>query len=261
MTSQLSRDRIAASLPTNSLGRHIVVHQTVSSTNDVAWQYATDSGNSGLVVFAEEQTAGRGRHGNKWLAGGSKSILCSVLLTNSAISAELLTLSAAVALCDMIGTCGRDTAGIKWPNDITLGGKKVGGILIESRPIAGHPAYVIGIGINCSQTSEDLGSIAEIATSIELASGFPCDRNAVARRLIIELDQWLSVAGASPQRVNDAWLEHSVQLNKRITLQHDNHSYTGTCVGVDPVSGLIVQLDGGGLRMFDAMHTHTVRFV
>jgi BirA family transcriptional regulator, biotin operon repressor / biotin---[acetyl-CoA-carboxylase] ligase len=260
MVSPLNRDRIADKLPTDVVGRSVVVFDSLASTNDTAWGYASDKRNNGIAVFAERQSAGRGRQGNKWQGCESKSLLCSVLLHDTHLRSDLLTLTAGVAVAEAIGDCGRHSASLKWPNDVLLAGRKVAGILIESRMAGGSVAYVIGIGINCCQTADDFGpDLASIATSIELASGMPCDRNILARRMLIELDEWLKTAIVDPQKVKDAWMDRASQLNKRITLQHNNRSYTGTCVGVDPVDGLILQLDGGGIRMFDAAHTHTVR--
>jgi BirA family transcriptional regulator, biotin operon repressor / biotin---[acetyl-CoA-carboxylase] ligase len=260
MALSLSHDSIAGNLTTRIVGRQVVVYRSTASTNDLAWQYAGDEKNHGTAIFAENQTAGRGRQGNKWCGGESMSVLCSILLLDAPLPPDLLTLAAGVALAEAIGPCGRHVARLKWPNDVTLNSLKVAGILIESKTLRGGAAFVIGIGVNCCQRRHDFApEIAGDATSIELASGVPCDRNPLARRLLIELDDWLAIAADDPRKVKDAWLDRSSQLNKRITLQHNNRSYTGTCIGVDPADGLILQLDGGGIRMFDASHTHTVR--
>jgi len=120
-TDQLEPDKITANLETALIGRKVIVFNATSSTNDIAAEYARDRDNDGLVIFAEEQTAGRGRASNKWLAGRSDSILCSVLLTSCRLNPDLLCLTAAVAVAEAIGPAAR----IKWPNDIFLNGKKV----------------------------------------------------------------------------------------------------------------------------------------
>jgi len=134
----LDPDKIKANLKTKRIGGKILVYDSTSSTNDIAAEYARNRQNDGLVIFAEEQTAGRGRAGNQWLSGRADSILCSIVLTENKLSAELLSLTCAVAVAETIGTTGRSLAKIKWPNDIMLNGKKVAGILLESRslPIA-----------------------------------------------------------------------------------------------------------------------------
>ncbi|MCX5637437.1 MAG: biotin--[acetyl-CoA-carboxylase] ligase, partial [Planctomycetota bacterium] len=120
----LDVDLIKAELKTKRIGRKILVYSRTASTNDVAAEYAKNKVNDGLVVFAEEQTAGRGRAGSKWHSGRSDSILCSILLTDCTLNGELLSLSCAVAIAETIGK----SAKIKWPNDIILNGKKVAGI-------------------------------------------------------------------------------------------------------------------------------------
>ena len=134
----LDSDKIKANLKTKRIGRKILIYDSTSSTNDIAAEYARNKQNDGLVVFAEEQTAGRGRAGNQWFSGRADSILCSIVLTENKLNAELLSLTCAVAVAETIGTSGRSRAKIKWPNDIMLNGKKVAGILLESRslPIA-----------------------------------------------------------------------------------------------------------------------------
>jgi BirA family transcriptional regulator, biotin operon repressor / biotin---[acetyl-CoA-carboxylase] ligase len=259
MALPLSHDSIAAGLPTRLVGRQIVIYKSTASTNDLAWQYAADAGKDGLAVFAENQTAGRGRHGNKWLGGQSRSILCSILLLSNPLEPDLLTLAAGVAVARAIGDCGRQKVGLKWPNDVTLGDRKAAGILIESRRLRAGAAHVIGIGINCCHGLADFpAELADSSTSIELATGAPCDRNTIARRLLVELDEWVA-GGKGSQAITDAWLQLSTQLHRRVSLQHDGHAYTGTCIGIDPQNGFIVQLDGGAVRMFSASHTHTVR--
>ncbi|HSV26537.1 MAG TPA: biotin--[acetyl-CoA-carboxylase] ligase [Sedimentisphaerales bacterium] len=237
-----------------------MVFRQTGSTNDIAWQYAADPEKRGLAVFAETQTAGRGRTGQKWNGGDSKSVLCSVLLPQMCISAETLTLAAGVAVAHTVGKCGQYEARVKWPNDITLGARKVAGILTEARTIEREAVYVVGIGINCSQSRKDFGEeLTDTATSIDIETGSTCSRNDVARRLLVALDDWLAKAAEDPNSVTNAWLELCCQLHRRISLNCSGRTYTGTCIGVDPQKGLVVQLERGGIRMFDALHTHTVR--
>src|SRR5690606_14956600 len=131
----------------------------VTSTNDIALDSAGDPEADGLAVFADFQTAGRGRHRRAWLAPRGASILCSLLLRDQAGSpvgpadtAGTLTLAAAVAVCEAIRAATDITPAIKWPNDVRVAGRKLAGILIESRTIDPHTrAWVVGIGLNCYQ--------------------------------------------------------------------------------------------------------------
>ena len=145
----LDPDKIKANLNTKRIGRKILVYKSTSSTNDIAAEYAKNKKNDGLVIFAEEQTAGRGRAGTKWHSERADSILCSILLTACKCSAELLSLTLAVAVAETIGKLADSHAKIKWPNDIILNGKKVAGILVESKTIKARTACILGMGINC----------------------------------------------------------------------------------------------------------------
>lgn len=257
---RLDPDLIQANLKTQCVGRKVLVYDRTASTNDVAAEYARNPANSGLVVFAEEQTAGRGRGGAKWHSASGHSLLFSLLLTDCAASGELLSLTCAVAVAEAVGRVGPCYAQIKWPNDILLAGKKLAGILVESRQSGEGKAHIIGIGINCHQMPDDFPpDLREIATSLDLAGGARCNRVTVARRVLTSLDHWLATAERDSKQVTDTWSHLSTQLGQRVIVSCNRKQFTGNCIGVDPEKGLILQLDRGGVRMFDAAHTTVVR--
>jgi BirA family biotin operon repressor/biotin-[acetyl-CoA-carboxylase] ligase len=274
-TDLLDTDRIEANLRTKRIGTQILVYDSTSSTNDVAAEYAKNSKNDGLVIFAEEQTLGRGRAGTKWHSAHGDSILCSILLTYSKCSSELLSLACAVATAEAIGKPGNSQARIKWPNDIILNGKKVAGILLESYPrqatgvdvtpaevgihVAGR-TYIIGIGINCHQKKNSFPiELQSTATSIDLESQTVCNRALLAKRLLTSADHWLETAEKNSREIINQWRRLSVQLGHRITLSYNARKFAGNCIGIDPEKGLILQLDTGGVRMFPTGHTTIAR--
>jgi len=245
---------------TKRIGRKILVFNHTSSTNDIAAEYAKNKENDGLAIFAEEQTAGRGRSGNKWHSGHGDSILCSILLTTCECKAELLSLTLAVAVAETIGTIATSHAKIKWPNDIILNGKKIAGILLESKIINKHSAYILGIGINChQQKSSFLSEIQATATSIDIESDSICDRVSLVRRLLSSLDHWLQITDKDGKKIIEKWRKLSILLNQRITIIYNSKEFTGNCIGIDPEKGLVLQLEHGGVRMFDAAHTSIVK--
>ncbi|MDO8302749.1 MAG: biotin--[acetyl-CoA-carboxylase] ligase [Sedimentisphaerales bacterium] len=259
-TEILNSDSIASNLKTTRIGREILVYASTASTNDAAWHYASNKKNDGLAIFAEEQSAGRGRGGNTWLSQKGRSVLCSILLLNETCQPEMLTLAAAVAVAEAIGRCGSGQARIKWPNDILIGGKKVAGILLESKRSKGHFNYVIGIGINCHQKTESFPTeLRSLATSIDIESKTTGDRISLAKRLLVSLDDWLDEIKKESNAVLDRWYQLSVQCGHRVTLQYNRRTFTGRVLGIDPREGLIVQLENGGVRMFSAAHTAMVR--
>ena len=250
---RLDVDIISQGLAPGSLGSRVVVFESTQSTNDVAAEYARSPGHHGLVVLADIQTAGRGRGGNRWVSGKGESLLCSVVLTRCHVRAELLSLSVAVACAQAVCPQAR----IKWPNDILLSGKKVAGILVEGKALDRRTAYVIGIGINCHQTEGDFpAELRTTATSLDLATGTTVDRNQLARRLLVCLDHWLAVAEQDAAQVVDAWKRLSLHVGRRLTVIQNDRRFSGTCIGVEPEHGLILQLEHGGVRMFDAALSH-----
>lgn len=258
-TDHLDPDKIKANLRTKRIGSRIVVYSSTSSTNDIAAEYAKNRQNDGLVILAEEQTAGRGRAGTKWHSGRADSIICSIVLIDGRYDAELLTLACAVAVAETIGKTSNSRAKIKWPNDIILNAKKVAGILLESKMDNAGTVYILGIGINCHQKKTSFPpELQSIATSIDIESRTICDRISLTKRLLTSIDYWLEISQKDSQKVTQQWRQLSVQLGHRVTLLYNGKKFAGNCIGIDPEKGLILQLDTGGTRFFDAAHTSIV---
>jgi len=258
-------EAIASALGTRRIGRRVVVLDETASTNDVAFTSVDQDGADGLAVFTEYQIAGRGRLGRTWTSPRSASVLCSVLLVESHSSGRApvepgtLTLAAGVATCEAVLTAVEDLEPtIRWPNDLCLRGRKLAGILIESRAARGGSACAIGIGLNCLQHRGHFDeSLQASATSLEAESRFPVSRLAVARQLLIELDRWLADP-PDQKALRQAWLDRAEPLGQHIHLRQAGHDYVGRTIDVDPVAGLVVQLDDGGRRVFDPATTTLV---
>lgn len=252
----MDADAIRAGLHTTAIGSQVVVFESIASTNSVAAEYAISPDHHGLAVFAEYQTAGRGRGKNRWISAKGDSLLGSIVLTRCSLRPELLSLTVAVATAEAIGLAAR----IKWPNDVLLSGKKVAGVLVESKAFDSHTAYVVGIGINCHQKAADFPEVLlSKATSIDLEAGTVVERSMLARRLLTSLEGWLDMAGQDPGCAVDRWLQLSIQLGHRLTVVYGGGRFSGTCLGVDPQLGLILQLDCGGVRMFDAAQSYIAK--
>ena len=257
----LNVDTIESKLDTTLVGKKVILFQSTASTNDIAWQYSTNPDNNGLCVFTEHQTKGRGRRQNTWLSDPAQSILCSILLIDSKCNPETITLASAIAANHAIAQYTNTAPTIKWPNDIMIDSKKLAGILVESRPAEKRNNFVVGIGINCHQPQSffDSHELQFPATSIDLQTSAPIDRNALAAAWITAMDHWLKIANQNPGEIVDTWKHQSSQLGRHITLEYNQKKFSGTCIGIDPAKGLILQLDAGGVRMFDAAHTSIVK--
>jgi BirA family biotin operon repressor/biotin-[acetyl-CoA-carboxylase] ligase len=174
-------------LPTHHIGRRILVYDRVDSTNSVAATLAVDPANAGVVVLANEQTAGRGQYGRHWECPPGAGVLMSVLLfpPPSWNRPAILTAWAAVSVCETVRQLTGLPARIKWPNDVLLRGKKVCGILIEQ-----GLGTIAGLGLNVNQPAEAFAAPGLThGTSLCQFTGEPLDSTAVAQRLINILNE------------------------------------------------------------------------
>ena len=238
------------------IGREVVLFPETDSTNDVAWGYSGRAESSGLVVFAESQRKGRGRFSDRvWYDVPGRSILMSVLVDGGAAAGEVLDvlgvglgLAAAKAIEKV---CGLEV-GIKWPNDILAGGKKLCGIMVESRVVDGRRWYVLGVGINCNQEVSELPEeVRSAASSIYIESGVKVDRNLLAIELIDEID--MLVAGKVARgEVCRQWVERCCDVGREVVVVCDGVEYAGVVVKVEPVDGMVVRLADGSEKFFDA---------
>ena len=172
--------RMRAKLSTRVFGRVLEYHERVGSTNDVILDMAEQAAPHGTVCLADEQSAGRGRRGYGWFSPPGCGIWASVLLRPrlSAARTPPLTLCAAAAVARVLEPAAGESVKIKWPNDLLMGGRKVAGILAESRIVSGdEPVIVIGMGINVNHTREQFpDELSATATSLRIESGRPVGR-------------------------------------------------------------------------------------
>jgi BirA family biotin operon repressor/biotin-[acetyl-CoA-carboxylase] ligase len=176
------------------------------STNDVALACAADGAEEGTVVVADEQRAGRGRHGRHWHSPAGSNLYCSVVLRPTEERRRWPELSwvTAAALADALRGLGVAGLSIKYPNDVYVAGRKVAGILLETRVGPAAPAAVVaGIGVNVNLELADLpAEIAATATSLRAVLGRPVDREELLRGLCASLERHYALwRGSGPEAV------------------------------------------------------------
>jgi len=218
-------------LDTRRLGRRVVVYERVDSTNSLAAGLAGDPGLDGLVVLADEQTAGRGQYGRAWLAPPRSSVLLSVLLfpPEDLLHPAILTAWAAVSVCSVVREAVGVQARIKWPNDVLLRGRKVCGILIEQTHAGGTLAGVVGIGLNVMQSPAHLraAGLTE-ATSLAEFTATPLDTRAVAKALIRRLDEEYDALCRGDRATLEArWKWHVGLLGRSVVAECQGTDYRG----------------------------------
>ena len=243
----------------------IVRRGRVDSTQTIVFGLAADGSPDRTVVVADSQAAGRGRLGRVWHDEPSESLLCSILLRPRLAPAQLPTLSltAAVAVAEALARAAGLVPRLKWPNDVLVEGRKIAGILLETRlsampppmpppsvpppsAVAPGPIVALGVGINIAQRAFP-PELAERATSVHLAGG-EADRDGVLAALLEAFDGWrtrLEQEGFAPVRAR--WRALADTLGRRVSVD----GVTGTAVDVDDDGALLVD-NGRGRRRVTA---------
>lgn len=256
--TQLNTDLLECGLRSRRVGKKILVYQSTESTNDVAWQHATEKGFDGLVVFSESQSGGRGRLGRSWNGGVGCSLLCSTLLKSfGGASEQALSLLPGLAIVEAVESYLGLRLKIKWPNDVIANGKKLAGTMVEAHRVADRKMYVLGIGINCLQDSGDFAEeLQGTAISLKQLATAHVDRVYLAQLFIEHLDRWLAaLENGEDAQLHAAWLSHCDMPGQRISVVHNGKVFTGRVVDVAVDRGLILQLDSGLVKVFDAATT------
>jgi BirA family transcriptional regulator, biotin operon repressor / biotin---[acetyl-CoA-carboxylase] ligase len=175
------------------IGRRIIVLRSTGSTNDFLRQMLTPELPEGFVVFAEEQTAGRGQRGNRWASAAHLGLWFSILLRPQLpiVESARLTNWAAQAIAATIRSETGLEPKIKPPNDVYLEGRKVAGVLVETKAGGGAAwTAIVGIGLNLNQSSEDFPiELRERAGSLAMALGRKIVRADFAVALLHELER------------------------------------------------------------------------
>jgi BirA family biotin operon repressor/biotin-[acetyl-CoA-carboxylase] ligase len=267
MHRPLTQDDLLSRGPLRRLGHDIFLFTKVESTNAYLLARAAEL-EDGALAAAEFQTAGRGRQGRRWVAPRGSSVLVSVLLLERDRSPRIAHagMIGAVALAEAVEAETPCRPELRWPNDLVVRGKKLGGVLAESTPLPPEPgrgaprrAVVIGVGLNCLQQSGHFrADLLGTATSLEIECPQPIDRRILAGRLLERLDAWASGDPHDPetwQRLREAWLMRSHDPGKIVTLLENGRRCTGTVLEITDNGDLLVQLDTGARRRFESATT------
>lgn len=224
----------------------IVRLDAVDSTQTMAFDLAASGAADGTVVVADYQRQGRGRRGRQWLAEPRAALLTSIVVRSPLAMPDLplYSFAAALAVADAVEAIGGRAARLKWPNDVLLDGRKVAGILLESRTQPPDPAVVaVGIGLNLRQTAFP-EALAARATSVRLATGVDVDRDDALHALIAAFGRWrgrLEQQGFGPLR--ERWLAGSDTIGRTV----DIDGVRGVAVDLAP-DGALVIADGSERR-------------
>jgi BirA family biotin operon repressor/biotin-[acetyl-CoA-carboxylase] ligase len=262
----LNLDRLASELQTCAVGHTIHYEAKVPSTMPIARDLAQQPQiESGALVVAEEQTAGRGRFERRWHAPFAQALLVSIILkpprldlppTHLPMAGGLAALQAVAA----VAPATANSLWLKWPNDLLLGSTpptagKLAGVLAEAAFEQNRLAYaVLGIGVNVNQEQHTLPPVQPDANvspmSLRVFTGQPHDRTALLIQLCRRLAHILTLPAAA---VLDSWSAHLATLGQAVTIRdHDHLLFTGQAVGVTAGGELIIEDAAGHRRAFAA---------
>lgn len=207
-------------LKTKTMGQTIYFYEETDTTNNRARELALEGAPEGTLVVAEKQTAGRGRRGKVWESPLGTGIWMSLVLRPQIMPAEasVLTLLCGLATAEAIEAKTGLSAGIKWPNDILINGKKAVGILTEMDCEMSEVHFVIpGIGINVN-TASFPPEIAEIATSLYLECGKTVSRRRLVHKVLERLEEHYETflrTGSFAAMLED-YRKHCITLGKEV---------------------------------------------
>lgn len=264
---RLLEHEIREDMNTERIGKAMRVFDEVESTNDTAWKLLEQDPKlpDGTVIMAEAQTAGKGRLGRAWHSAPGQGIWMSVVLKVQLPPDKLplLTATASLAVANMLQQFIHLPSEIKWPNDVMVRGRKVCGVLVETRSNL-PDTYVMGIGLNVNQRQTDFPEeLQGIATSLraERPGMAPVNRVRVIRPLLFYLDTvYRLIHKKKFDKVARAWAEFVPMGGKKVKLNQGDKEFLGTVVEVDPVKGISLKLDGGKeTKLFAAETVSNVR--
>jgi BirA family biotin operon repressor/biotin-[acetyl-CoA-carboxylase] ligase len=230
------------------VGRPRLHLRSAGSTNDRARELAAAGAPHGTLVTAGEQTAGRGRQGRGWATPPGTAIAASLVLRHHD---ALLPLRAGLAVADVAGPAAR----VKWPNDVLVGGRKVGGILVESALAGSRVRYAIaGLGINVNFQATSLGPLPDAAispTTLLDAAGALVDRERLLSRLLDDLDRgYVLIHSHRLPEILARYRERLSTLGREVRIHGALEVVEGTAEDVAPDGALVVRLPDGQQRRF-----------
>lgn len=243
-------EMILQGLETSIFGKKVYTFDVIDSTNSYAKNLPPNDSPHGSIIFAEEQTAGRGRLQRNWVSAKGENLLFSLVLRTEFNSSKisLIPFAAALAVCDAIESETMLSPLCKWPNDVMVNGKKVCGMLLESTTYSGSEGIdrvIVGIGVNVNQTvfPEDL---VQKATSLRMESGIEIDRISLLRKILTELElRYQQLSSFPPEKLLQEWKMKSLLFGKKITVLESEFSYTATAIDLNEDGSLLILTDDG----------------
>ncbi len=248
----LSQSEVLSRLTTKWAGRTLHYLEETGSTNIDAKRCAEEGEPHGTTVIAEKQVAGRGRRGRNWESPAGSAIYMTIMLKPDFVpdKASMLTLVMALSVADAIAEKTNLPAGIKWPNDVVVHGKKVCGILTEMNVESDYIQYVvIGVGINVNNAApeEFPEEIRDKATSLKIESGMTISRAELLERVLVHFEKNYDtfVRTLDLSLLMEAYEARLLNLGREVEVLDPRGAYTGVARGINGTGELLVETENG----------------
>jgi BirA family biotin operon repressor/biotin-[acetyl-CoA-carboxylase] ligase len=224
------------------IGSHFIELEQVDSTNNYATALAhAGMAQGGTVVFAHEQTKGKGQRTKTWRAQKGANILMSTVIQPRPLPISqgfLLSMATANAIHRFFTPLAGGETKVKWPNDLYWRDRKAGGILIENIIHGLEWQYaIVGIGININQT--EFPGLKTKAVSLRQITGKEYDVLDLARQLCRHLHQCYALLESHPHVIREEYHSHLYKLNETVRLRQDSRLFDATIKGVTPLGDLV----------------------
>lgn len=244
------------------IGAEVRYLEVTGSTMDDARAGADGGAPCGTAYVAGEQTAGRGRQQRRWVAARESGLYVTFHLCPEAALRPWLAVAGALATADALQDTAGLAADLKWPNDVLYDGRKLAGVLAESRLRREAADVFLGIGINLRPNPAMPPEVAALATSVQQAGATPPVREELLAALAAHLERW---TGRGAVAIREAWRQRLVTLGTRVRLAspaadaEHRVEFEGIAVDVDANGDLVLELAGGERRPFSAGDVTTLR--
>lgn len=231
------------------IGKEILFYETVGSTNTIAFGLA-EKASEGTVVLADSQDKGRGKLGRTWISPPGVNIYMSIILKPRMKTKDvsLITIMSTVACASALRKVTGIKVTIKWPNDLMINNKKVGGILTELKAQRQHIiSAIVGIGINVNIDVHDFpDDVKNIAISLKNEAGLSFSRELIIAEILNEMDRWYKeLTMLKKETILETWKNLSSTLGMKVIITSAHETLTGTAESIDIEGMLILRLPSG----------------
>ncbi len=239
---------VSQGLETKLIGNEIFYHETLGSTQDHAIKMATDQKNNGVVVIAQKQTGGRGRAGRHWISPKGGIWLSIILHPEFDISvATLFPIASSLALSKAIEKCFNITPELKWPNDVTIKGKKIAGILVDASLESNKiESIVLGVGINFDVKIKEVEKSLKNTPNfygVESLKKFKKDVKQIqfVQVFLSELEKIFEVLDSNQiKKIIKEWTARSSTIGKNVKLVTKEGKISGKAIKIDDDGALVI---------------------